>query len=152
MAEPAAVADERDAEIARLRAALAPFVDKFQKKRAGYERRGHDALKWMNEMPSSWALDISASMGEMRAAEAALAQSPKAPDPSLSTGCKSPGEAPLGTLIRIDQIIPRYLLEVAELPDRTSPEGWPQAMLVTGDELDTLLRRFALEVVTGKQE
>lgn len=30
--------------------------------------------------------------------------------------------------------------EVAELPDRTSPEGEPEAMLVTADELGTIIR------------
>lgn len=30
--------------------------------------------------------------------------------------------------------------DVAELPDRTSPEDWPEAMLVTADELRTILR------------
>ena len=29
---------------------------------------------------------------------------------------------------------------VAELPDRTSPEGWPDAMLVTADELTGIVR------------
>ena len=29
--------------------------------------------------------------------------------------------------------------EVGELPDRTSPEGWPEAMLVTHDELHAIV-------------
>lgn len=32
-------------------------------------------------------------------------------------------------------IADRVVQEVAELPDRTSPEDWPEAMLVTADEL-----------------
>jgi hypothetical protein len=35
----------------------------------------------------------------------------------------------------IDAIVQR----VAELPDRTSPEDWPDAMLVTPDELRAIL-------------
>ena len=33
--------------------------------------------------------------------------------------------------------------EVAELPDRTSPEDWPEAMLVTADELTAIIRQAA---------
>ena len=29
--------------------------------------------------------------------------------------------------------------DVAELPDRTSPDDWPEAMLVTGEELHSLI-------------
>ncbi len=31
--------------------------------------------------------------------------------------------------------------DIAELPDRTSPPEWPEAMLVTADELRTILER-----------
>lgn len=34
----------------------------------------------------------------------------------------------------------RVLRRVAELPDRTSPDDWPEAMLVTHDELERILR------------
>lgn len=30
--------------------------------------------------------------------------------------------------------------DVAELPNRTSPEDWPEAMLVTAEELENILR------------
>jgi hypothetical protein len=33
----------------------------------------------------------------------------------------------------------RVLQRVAELPDRTSPDDWPEAMLVTGEELRAIL-------------
>lgn len=33
----------------------------------------------------------------------------------------------------------RIVLDVCELPDRTSPEDWPEAMLVTGEELHLLV-------------
>lgn len=35
----------------------------------------------------------------------------------------------------VDQILQR----VAELPDRTSPDDWPEAMLVTADELRQII-------------
>lgn len=36
--------------------------------------------------------------------------------------------------------------DVAELPDRTSPDDWPEAMLVTGEELHALIvERFSVE-------
>lgn len=36
-------------------------------------------------------------------------------------------------------------LRVAELPDRTSPEDWPEAMLVTGDELAQIVEDELIE-------
>lgn len=33
------------------------------------------------------------------------------------------------------QVLHDIVRDVAELPDRTSPEDWPEAMLVTGEEL-----------------
>ena len=38
------------------------------------------------------------------------------------------------------QFIYRVLQEVAELPNRTSPDDWPEAMLVTHEELTSILR------------
>lgn len=35
--------------------------------------------------------------------------------------------------------IDAIIRDVAELPDRTSPEDWPDAMLVTADELRAIL-------------
>ncbi len=35
--------------------------------------------------------------------------------------------------------IDNVLRDVAELPDRNSPEDWPEAMLVTGDELRQII-------------
>ncbi len=40
---------------------------------------------------------------------------------------------------RREKIIVAVLTHVAELPDRTSPEDWPDAMLVTVDELRAIL-------------
>lgn len=43
-------------------------------------------------------------------------------------------------------IVNDVIQAVAELPDRTSPEDWPDAMLVTADELRAiLLDRLSLE-------
>jgi hypothetical protein len=36
-------------------------------------------------------------------------------------------------------VVERILQDVAELPDRTSPDGWPEAMLVTAGELAVIL-------------
>lgn len=41
-------------------------------------------------------------------------------------------------------LIRRIITRVCELPDRTSPDDWPEAMLVTDDELHNIL----LEEVT----
>lgn len=55
--------------------------------------------------------------------------------------------------------IDNVLRDVAELPDRNSPEDWPEAMLVTGDELRQIIVTHApaepvnarlLDVATGK--
>lgn len=40
----------------------------------------------------------------------------------------------------LDRIINLIVRDVAELPDRTSPEDWPEAMLVTDHELRGILR------------
>ncbi len=38
--------------------------------------------------------------------------------------------------------------DVAELPDRTSPEDWPEAMLVTADELQLIVAREITEALS----
>lgn len=47
----------------------------------------------------------------------------------------------------MDKLIEDYCRRVAEMPDRTSPDDWPEAMLITGDELAELLRDFAFDVL-----
>ena len=48
----------------------------------------------------------------------------------------------------IDSLINIVIRDVAELPDRTSPEDWPDAMIVTSDELEEILtNRLKGEVV-----
>ena len=39
----------------------------------------------------------------------------------------------------IDRVVTRVVRAVAEIPDRFSPDDFPEAMLVTGDELRTIL-------------
>lgn len=46
------------------------------------------------------------------------------------------------------RLIDNVIRDVAELPDRTSPEDWPEAMLVTADELRAILEREASEART----
>jgi hypothetical protein len=36
-------------------------------------------------------------------------------------------------------LVARIIKRVAELPNRSSPDDWPEAMLVTGDELASIL-------------
>lgn len=38
-----------------------------------------------------------------------------------------------------EEIVNGVIRDVAELPDRTSPDDWPEAMLVTADELRAIL-------------
>lgn len=40
----------------------------------------------------------------------------------------------------IEAFASRIALRVSELPDRSSPEDWPEAMLVTGDELAGIIK------------
>lgn len=39
----------------------------------------------------------------------------------------------------LSEKIALIIRDVAELPDRTSPEDWPEALIVTGDELEEIL-------------
>lgn len=41
---------------------------------------------------------------------------------------------------RQSDLIARIIKRVAELPDRSSPDEWPEAMLVTGAKLKRILR------------
>jgi hypothetical protein len=52
----------------------------------------------------------------------------------------------------VEDEIDRLIQEVAELPDRTSPDDWPEAMLVTADELRTILRAALSRRASGAQE
>lgn len=47
----------------------------------------------------------------------------------------------------MEKLIEKYCQRVAEMDDRTSPEDWPEAMLITGAELAELLFDFAREVI-----
>lgn len=40
----------------------------------------------------------------------------------------------------MEDLIERIVKRIAELPDRSSPDDWPEAMLVTAEELDFILR------------
>ncbi len=43
------------------------------------------------------------------------------------------------------KLIEEFIRDVAELPDRTSPEDWPEAMLITGAELKAFLESFIFD-------
>lgn len=51
----------------------------------------------------------------------------------------------------VERIIERVTRDVAELPDRTSPEDAPLMMLVTGEELEAIIRA-ALTAAAGDGE
>ena len=50
-------------------------------------------------------------------------------------------ETPLYTrpALDVDGLVEKVARDVAELPDRTSPDDWPDAMLVTADELREII-------------
>jgi hypothetical protein len=73
-----------------------------------------DQKPWAEQKVAFLSLIIEIKLGEMR-------------QPSATTEPVAGIEA-----MRLATVICR---EVAELPDRNSPEGWPEAMLVTHDEL-----------------
>lgn len=50
-------------------------------------------------------------------------------------------------LEQLDSVIGNTLRRVAELPDRSSPDDWPDAMLVTAEELDAILRDELLAAI-----
>jgi hypothetical protein len=57
-------------------------------------------------------------------------------------------------LTKIIEIAERIAKDVAELSDRTSPDDWPEAMLVTADELILICERnisLALKPETGTE-
>lgn len=50
----------------------------------------------------------------------------------------------------IEEVVAAIVQRVAELPDRTSPEDWPEAMLVTADELSfIIMSEFARAIQDG---
>ena len=52
--------------------------------------------------------------------------------------------------LELDKLALRYVQNVCEWDDRTSPEDWPEALLITGDELHQLLKEFAADFTTLK--
>jgi hypothetical protein len=51
-----------------------------------------------------------------------------------------------------EEIIDRIVQAVAELPDRTSPDDWPEAMLVTADELRSIVSEHGYRVIGSGYE
>lgn len=48
-------------------------------------------------------------------------------------------------------LIDRIVQEVAELPDRTSPDDWPEAMLVTADELRAIVNEHIASALLASE-
>lgn len=46
-----------------------------------------------------------------------------------------------GAVDGLEEVSALIVRDVAELPDRTSPQDWPEAMLVTPEELRAILSR-----------
>lgn len=55
------------------------------------------------------------------------------------SAAQAPTAAPGGSWTDIGAIADLIVRDVCELPDRTSPDDWPEAMLVTGEELYALI-------------
>lgn len=56
----------------------------------------------------------------------------------------APAAAPSDEEVRkttLERAIERIIQDACELPDRSSPEDQPEMLLITGEELDMLLRR-----------
>jgi hypothetical protein len=49
----------------------------------------------------------------------------------------------------VDRFIGNVIRDVAELPDRNSPEDWPEAMLVTSNELRAIISDRLVEAGLG---
>lgn len=54
-------------------------------------------------------------------------------------------------LSRVEALLKDIIQRVAELPDRSSPDEWPEAMLVTADELGAIVRDVVGAEVTRLQ-
>jgi hypothetical protein len=50
-------------------------------------------------------------------------------------------------MAEMSELARRIVKRVAELPDRSSPDDWPEAMLVTGDELAEIIDEEVAEVI-----
>lgn len=50
----------------------------------------------------------------------------------------------------MEDTITSILKRVAELPDRSSPDDWPEAMLVTGKELEQILHEELFELLASE--
>lgn len=60
--------------------------------------------------------------------------------PRSMTNAIDPGKGDdMTVVVRRPDIATRIIQRVAELPDRNSPEDWPEAMLVTGNELQLII-------------
>lgn len=57
----------------------------------------------------------------------------------------SPQSAPQAAPADVEEIVRKIVLAVAEIPDRTSPEDWPEAMIVTDSELRSIVRSALTE-------
>lgn len=56
---------------------------------------------------------------------------------------------PSTDVVEAADVAERVVLDVSELPDRTSPADWPDAMLVTADELHAIVAEHATAAIAA---
>lgn len=66
---------------------------------------------------------------------------------ALSTYLEAEPSRPVEAAGPNESWITNVIRDVAELPDRDSPEDWPESMVVTGPELEAIIKHRLLEVV-----
>ncbi|WP_338496314.1 hypothetical protein [Delftia tsuruhatensis] len=70
------------------------------------------------------------------------------PETPSMTNAIDPGKGDdMTVVVRRPDIATRIIQRVAELPDRNSPEDWPEAMLVTGNELQLIISEEIVPIV-----
>ena len=96
-------------------------------------------------VPLTLALDAGLSMEQWRYPEAA----PQAVQDAEPETREALAKRLIADVQVADTIATSACQRVAELPDRASPADWPEAMLVTGDELHMIVREAVIEAQTA---
>lgn len=99
-------------------------------------------------VPLTLALDAGLSMEQWRYPEAA----PQAVQDAEPETREALAKRLITDVQVANTIATSACQRVAELPDRASPTNWPEAMLVTGDELHMIVREAVIEAQTTPAE
>lgn len=132
-------ADERRHFVAGFRAALAAATAAPQPAAQQGDSLLKEVVPWLHaayDRPPQTP-EIKALLSRVDAALAAQAQE-AAPPEKLAKRL-------IGEVAQADALATSVCRSVAELPDRDSPDGWPEAMLVTADELHLIVREAVIE-------